>query len=201
MDTETATTLKGLYAAGDVACVPVQYLSGAFVYGEIAGQSAAKYAVHTDTREIDQDLIQKQADKIFTQLDRSDGIKPNEFELRLRNMITEYLAPPRNAEKLENALNLIKEFRKDIENLKVEDLHELGKAVEARFILDCAEMTARSALKRQETRWGKSDFRSDFLERDDKNWLKFVDLKMDQKTGEMNIFTSPVKRRKGKGQK
>jgi len=201
VDTEAATTLKGLYAAGDVACVPVQYLTGAFVYGEIAGQSAAKYAEHTAAREIDQDSIQKQADKIFAQLDRSEGIKPNQFELRLRNMITEFLTPPRNAEKLENALNLIVEFRKDVEKLKVEDLHELGKAVEARFILDCAEMTARSALKREETRWGKSDFRSDFRERDDRNWLKFVDLKMDQETGEMRIFTSPVKRRQGKGKK
>ena len=202
VDTETATSLNGLYAAGDVACVPVQYLSGAFVYGEIAGQSAAKYAEDSNTREVDHELIQKQADKIFSQLDRSDGIKPKNFELKLRNMITEYLAPPRNAEKLEKALKLIEKFRKeDIENLRVEDLHELGKAVEARFILDCAEMTARSALKRQETRWGKSDFRSDFPERDDKNWLKFVDLKMNQKTGEMIIFTSPVKRRKGKGQK
>jgi succinate dehydrogenase/fumarate reductase flavoprotein subunit len=202
VDTETATSLKGLYAAGDVACVPVQYLSGAFVYGEIAGQSAAKYAEKCNTREIDHELIQKQADKIFAQLDRSDGIKPKDFELKLRNMITEYLAPPRNAEKLETALKWIKKFRnEDVENLKVEDLHELGKAVEARFILDCAEMTARSALKRKETRWGKSDYRSDFPERDDENWLKFVDLKMDQKTGEMIIFTSPIKRRKSRESK
>jgi succinate dehydrogenase/fumarate reductase flavoprotein subunit len=202
VDTETATSLKGLYAAGDVACVPVQYLSGAFIYGEIAGQSAAKYAEKCNTREIDHELIQKQADKIFAQLDRSDGIKPKDFEFKLRNMITKYLAPPRNAEKLETALKWIEKFRnEDLEILKVEDLHELGKAVEARFILDCAEMTARSALKRQETRWGKSDFRTDFPERDDKNWLKFVDLKMDHKTGEMTIFTSPIKRRKSKGQK
>ena len=60
--------------------------------------------------------------------------------------------------------------------LKVEDWHELSKAVEVRFILDCAEMTARSSLKRNETRWGVSDYRSDFPERDDANWLKFVDL-------------------------
>jgi len=202
VDTETATSLKGLYAAGDVACVPVQYLSGAFVYGEIAGQSAAKYAEKCNTREIDHELIQKQADKMFAQLDRSDGIKPKDFELKLRNMITEYLAPPRNAEKLETALKWIKKFRnEDVENLIVEDLHELGKAVEARFILDCAEMTARSALKRKETRWGKSDYRSDFPERDDENWLKFVDLKMDQKTGEMTIFTSPIRRKESQGAK
>ena len=199
VDTETATSIQGLYAAGDVACVPVQYLSGAFVYGEVAGQEAVKFAENAQDRDVDQDFAQKHADNIFAQLDRPAGIKPKEFEQELRTVITKYLAPPRTAEKLEEGLEAIRTFRKrDIDKLVAEDLHELGKAVEARCILDCAEMTARSALIRQETRWGKSDYRSDFPERDDKNWLKFVDLKMDQKTGEMNIFTSPVKRRKGK---
>ena len=202
VDTEAATTLRGLYAAGDVACVPLQYLSGAFVYGEIAGQSAVKYAEGCDTREIDQELVQEHAEEIFAQLGRTDGIKPKDFELELRNKITEYLAPPRDAEKLETALKWIKKYRsEDVENLKAEDLHELVKAVEAGFILDCAEMTARSALTRKETRWGKNDYRSDFPERDDENWLKFVNLKIDQETGEMVVFTTPVKRGRSRGDK
>lgn len=85
-----------------------------------------------------------------------------------------------------------------MDRLNAEDWHELSKAVEVRFILDCAEMTARSSLKRQETRWGVSDYRSDFPNRDDDNWLKFIDLKIDHKTGEMFVSTSPVKRRENK---
>ena len=40
-----ATTVPGLYAAGDLACVPHNYMLGAFVYGELAGESAAAYCV------------------------------------------------------------------------------------------------------------------------------------------------------------
>ena len=196
VDTDTSTTVKGLYACGDVACVPNQYLTGAFVYGEIAGQSAVQHAKKSNTKKIDQETIQKQAERILAQAERVDGIKPNDFELKVRTIITEYLTPPRSTEKLKTALQWIKRFREeDVDCLKVEDWHELSKAVEVRFILDCAEMTARSSLKRNETRWGVSDYRSDFPERDDANWMKFVDLEVDHKTGEMVVSTSPVKDR------
>ena len=199
VDTNTATTVKGLYACGDVACVPSQYLTGAFVYGEIAGQAAVQYAKETDFNQIDQERVRQQAEMIMAQSESVDGIKPNEFELKLRTIITEYLTPPRSAEKLETALKWFKRFRaEDVDRLNPEDLHELSKAVEAGFILDCAEMTARAALKREETRWGVSDYRSDFPKRDDKNWLKFIDLKMDPNTREMIVSTSPIKRRENK---
>ncbi len=199
VDTNTATTVKGLYACGDVASVPCQYLTGAFVYGEIAGLSAVNYAKENDFSQIDQQNVQQQAETIFVQSTRVDGIKPNDFELKLRKIITEYLTPPRSAEKLKTALKWFKRFRaEDIDRLNPEDLHELSKAVEARFILDCAEMTATAALKREETRWGVSDYRTDFPKRDDKNWLKFIDLQMDPKTGDMLVSTSPIKRRETK---
>jgi succinate dehydrogenase/fumarate reductase flavoprotein subunit len=197
--TDTSTSVKGLYACGDVACVPSQYLTGAFVYGEIAGQSAVQYAKKNKFKKIDQEAIQKQAEMIFAQSKKVDGIKPNDFELKLRKVITEYLTPPRSAEKLKTALKWFKRFREeDVDRLNAEDWHELSKAVEVRFILDCAEMTARSSLKREETRWGVSDYRSDFPNRDDDNWLKFIDLKIDHKTGEMVVSTSPIKRRENK---
>ena len=85
-----------------------------------------------------------------------------------------------------------------MECLNVEDWHELSKAVEVRFILDCAEMTARASLKRNESRWGVSDYRSDFPKRDDDNWLKFVDLEINHKTEEMVVSTSPVVRKEGR---
>jgi succinate dehydrogenase/fumarate reductase flavoprotein subunit len=199
VDTDTSTSVKGLYACGDVACVPSQYLTGAFVYGEIAGQSAVQYAKGNNFKKIDQEAIRKQAEMILAQSKRVDGIKPNDFELKLRKIINEYLTPPRSAEKLETALKWFKRFREeDVDRLNAEGWHELSKAVEVRFILDCAEMTARSSLKRQETRWGVSDYRSDFPNRDDDNWLKFIDLKIDHKTGEMFVSTSPIKRRENK---
>ncbi|GAB3994119.1 hypothetical protein GCM10029992_07630 [Glycomyces albus] len=44
VDEHARTTVPGLYAAGDMACVPHNYMIGAFVYGDIAGEDAAAYA-------------------------------------------------------------------------------------------------------------------------------------------------------------
>jgi succinate dehydrogenase/fumarate reductase flavoprotein subunit len=42
VDENAATTVPGLYAAGDLACVPHNYMIGAFVFGELAGEHAAR---------------------------------------------------------------------------------------------------------------------------------------------------------------
>ena len=47
------TTVPGLYAAGDLACVPHNYMLGAFVYGRLAGESAADYCIHTELADVD----------------------------------------------------------------------------------------------------------------------------------------------------
>src|SRR5437868_3755212 len=41
VDEHARTTVPGLYAAGDMACVPHNYMIGAFVYGDLAGEHAA----------------------------------------------------------------------------------------------------------------------------------------------------------------
>lgn len=44
VDEHAATTVPGLYAAGDLACVPHNYMIGAFVFGELAGEHASALA-------------------------------------------------------------------------------------------------------------------------------------------------------------
>ena len=44
VDEHAATTVPGLYAAGDLACVPHNYMIGAFVFGDLAGADAARAA-------------------------------------------------------------------------------------------------------------------------------------------------------------
>ncbi len=44
VDEHARTTVPGLYAAGDLACVPHNYMIGAFVYGDLAGEHAASTA-------------------------------------------------------------------------------------------------------------------------------------------------------------
>ena len=44
VDENAATTVPGLYAAGDLACVPHNYMIGAFVFGDLAGAHATEFA-------------------------------------------------------------------------------------------------------------------------------------------------------------
>lgn len=41
VDENARTTVPGLYAAGDLACVPHTYMIGAFVFGDLAGADAS----------------------------------------------------------------------------------------------------------------------------------------------------------------
>lgn len=46
VDAQARTTVPRLYAAGDLACVPHNYMIGAFVYGDLAGEDAARYRAY-----------------------------------------------------------------------------------------------------------------------------------------------------------
>lgn len=63
-------------------------------------------------------------------------------------------------------------------------------AIEAGFALDVAEMIARSALFREESRG--CQYREDFPEMDNKNWLCHTLLWRDSGTGEMKLSKAPV---------
>jgi len=189
---DSTTSLPGLLAAGDVAAVPMQHLTGAFVFGAIAGETAAQIASNSTFKELDPRKLEVERDRILEILDQRGEIDVRAFEYKVRNMINEYLPSPKNAAKLRTALWWIERFRRDLKSLEVKDTHELGRALEMEFILDCAEISARSSLKREESRWGLIHFRSDFPERDDHNWMKHVRVKKDPETGEMIVYTRPL---------
>lgn len=192
VDKDSTTSLDGLLAAGDVAAVPMQHLTGAFVFGAIAGETAAHIASTGSDGEVDKRRLEVERNRISHVLDRRGDVDLRCFEYKVRNMINEYLPSPKNKMKLKTALWWVDRFRKDLYDLDVKDAHELGRALELEFILHCAEMSARSSLKREESRWGVIHFRSDFPKRDDDNWLKHVVLKKNLETGEINVYTRPV---------
>ncbi|MHA1188547.1 MAG: FAD-binding protein, partial [Candidatus Heimdallarchaeota archaeon] len=73
---KTETTLKGLYAAGDVACVPLQHLTGAFVFGEVAAEEAIAYANKTTRKKIDEKIAKTEEQRLtIKQLCKNSSIK------------------------------------------------------------------------------------------------------------------------------
>src|SRR5690606_4669011 len=66
-------SVPGLYAAGDLACVPHNYMFGAFVYGDIAAQSAIEHAAGVDHVELPADQVEAAHELIYRPLGNPDG--------------------------------------------------------------------------------------------------------------------------------
>jgi succinate dehydrogenase/fumarate reductase flavoprotein subunit len=185
------TTLPGLYAAGDMASVPHNYMLGAFTYGKICASSACEYIAGTDSPQIEDGAVEVEKQRVFRPLNHPAGIQPHLLEYKLRRHVNDYLQPPKSANRLERGLAYFERARAEIEQLGATEPHELMRAIECAFIRDCAEMAARASLYRTESRWGLYHFRQDYPEMDDENWFVHVNLKRG-KNGEINLFKRPV---------
>lgn len=185
------TTVPGLYAAGDLACVPHNYMLGAFVYGKFAGESAAEYCAEHLPATVDEGQIEKERARVWGPLSVNDGLPPAQVEYKLRRMVNDYLQPPKVTRKMEIGLQRFEEIAEDLSRLSAADPHELMRAMEVHFIRDCAEMAAVASLYRKESRWGLYHYRADYPERDDQNWFVHVQLKKGE-DGKMTCFTRPI---------
>jgi succinate dehydrogenase/fumarate reductase flavoprotein subunit len=191
VDEHARTTVPGLYAAGDLACVPHNYMLGAFVYGRLAGEDAADYCLDNELPSVDQQQIEDEYARIMAPTQNSEGITPYQMEYKLRRMVNDYLQPPKVTTKMEIGLQRFAELREDMRFLSTTDPHDLMRAMEVHAILDCAEMAAHASLYRTESRWGLYHYRVDYPEADDDNWFAHVQLKKDD-AGNMTCFKRDI---------
>jgi succinate dehydrogenase/fumarate reductase flavoprotein subunit len=174
------TTVKGLYAAGDMAAVPHNYMLGAFTYGWFAGTNAADYVAGREFYELDISQIEREKARVYAPLLREEGLPPNQVEYKLRRFVNDYLQPPKVTKKMEIGLQRFAAIATDIEQIKASNAHELMRAMEVSMIRDCAEMAARASLFRKESRWGLYHYRVDYPQRNDAEWFCHCHLKKDK---------------------
>jgi succinate dehydrogenase flavoprotein subunit len=184
-DIDGATTVPGLYAAGEVACVSINganrlgsnSLPELLVFGARAGRAAAEYAVSADAprgsvllqaederRRIEHDL-----------LDRTDG---RERIATLRDQMHQAMEEGagiyRSAESLAKAADTLNELRERYGSLGIDDHSrtfntELTTALELSHLLDIADCILASAAQREESRGAHQ--RLDFPMRNDERFL------------------------------
>ena len=190
VDEHARTTVAGLHAAGDLACVPHNYMLGAFVYGRLAGESAAAYCAAHELPEVDEAQVERERARVWAPLAREDGLPPNQVEYKLRRMVNDYLQPPKATRKMEIGLQRFEMIRADLDRLQARSPHELMRAMEIHAIRDCAEMAARASLYRTESRWGLYHNRVDYPQRNDAEWFVHVQLK--KENDRMTCFKRPI---------
>ncbi|MGE2835011.1 fumarate reductase/succinate dehydrogenase flavoprotein subunit [Mycobacterium sp. SMC-4] len=192
VDENARTTVPGLYAAGDLACVPHNYMIGAFVYGDLAGAHAASTLSDVAApQRLPDDQIAQAHELIYRPLGNPDGPPQPQVEYKLRRFVNDYVAPPKTATKLSLAVEAFQRMRDEIAAMGAHTPHELMRAVEVSFIRDCAEMAARSSLTRTESRWGLYHDRSDLPERDDDQWRYHLNLRKTA-DGDIEFLKRPV---------
>jgi succinate dehydrogenase/fumarate reductase flavoprotein subunit len=190
VDEHARTTVAGLHAAGDLACVPHNYMLGAFVYGKLAGESAAAYCAANELAAVDAAQVELERARVWGPLNQEDGLPPAQVEYKLRRMVNDYLQPPKVTRKMEIGLQRFEAIRQDLDRMQARNPHELMRALEVHAIRDCAEMAARASLYRTESRWGLYHNRVDYPERNDQDW--FVHVQLQKVDGAMTCFKRAI---------
>jgi succinate dehydrogenase / fumarate reductase flavoprotein subunit len=198
---DKGTTVPGLFAAGECACVSVHganrlgtnSLLDLIVFGKHAGLKAAEYANNAEFGKLSQDA-EADARAEFEALKNGSG-KENAFDLsnEMKEIMFSDVGVYRTEESMTDALNKIHDLQKRFKNVKVSDTGkvfntEMLNAWELGNLLDVAEVVAASALNRKESRGGHS--REDYPERDDENWLKHT--LVSKKNDKLEISYKPV---------
>lgn len=189
------TYLPGLYACGD--SVPYAgleggqcYMAGAATSGATAGRSAAQFAKDAYDTMLDKEQVDVLIKQALQPIEREDGIEPDQVLLSLQEAIFPYdVLMLRDEERMKKAIQEVKNIRENqVPLLFAYDPHYLRMALEARNMVNLAEMQLRSAIFRRETR--ERAVREDYPYRNNIDWLKWVSIK--KSNSGMEIFTQDL---------
>ena len=202
-DSDGATSIAGLYAAGEVACVSVHggnrlganSLLDTLIFGRRAGEHAAARSRTMAMPIVSDAQARRDADAIAAIIARpAGGRRISEIKDDLGQTMNEHVAVFRDQAGLERALETVRKLKEEAAVAAIDDRgtvfnQDVLGAIELRFMLDCAETIVVGAIERKESRGAQ--FRTDFPERDDANWLKHIDITIDG-DGAPKVSYSPV---------
>ncbi len=145
VDENMQTSIQGLYAAGDMANVPHNYMIGAFVSGRVAAEHAMNAIKEFEHLEPDQAFLDAEMKRIEAPLSNPDGIPHTQVEYKLRRYVNDYMQPPKSPTNMQIGLDKFVEYDSVLSQMGARDPHELMRCMEIHFIRDCAEMAARAS--------------------------------------------------------
>ena len=196
------TPYAGLYAAGECACVSVHganrlgcnALLDTLVFGRRAGMQIKKFVQSVARPGLPAKPDKKDADMIKALMQSSGRETSGAIRAELQESMMENVSVFRQNESLTAALDKIRELKARYKNLSIQDKgscfnRDLLDAIDLGHLLDLAEVIARSALIREESRG--AHFREDFPDRDDKNFLVHT-MALYDAAKRPQIFTKPV---------
>jgi succinate dehydrogenase/fumarate reductase flavoprotein subunit len=185
------TTVPGLYAAGDMASVPHNYLLGAMTYGAICAENALAYLADAPEPLVDDGQVLAERERVYRPTRQPHGLPHHQVEYKIRRLVNDYLQPPKITTKMQIALAHFERAHEDLAAMGADNPHDLMRAMEVHFIRDCGEMAARASLARTESRWGLYHHRLDYPDMDNEHWFVHLNLKKGA-SGAMEFLKRPV---------
>lgn len=185
VDTNRATTVKGLYAAGDVAggC-PQKYVTGALAEGEIAALSALGYIGENSLYPIDEVEINAHIAEIERFLGEHDApFTTEQLEEAMQTVMDAYAGGIKtnyrfNERQLDVAEYKIKQLITLSQRLYADNFQELMYIYELRERLTVCLGVIAHLRARRETRWHCFAENLDYPEKDDQNFRKYVNSRL-----------------------
>ena len=182
-DVDGATTIEGLYSAGESACVSVHganrlggnSLLETIVFGRRSGAAAAEYIQSTTIPNFPEDALKRSASRVGAIMHRKEGESPYSILRELKRGMGDHCGVFRTREKTEEGLKIVRSLKERFKRVTLVDRGEiyntdLMTVLETEYLLDIGEAILLGALNREESRG--SHTRLEFPKRDDERWMK-----------------------------
>jgi len=197
-DLDGATGLKGLFAAGEAACVSVHganrlgsnSLLETLVFGRRAGAAAAAYAKDREYLEPPKEAVKEAEARLWQPTTLERGLSFGDLRRRVGEIMWKYVGIEREGEGLKKALEELLQLYKMSKTMSAgggPGAYELMAAHETINMIMNALATTRAALWRTESRG--AHYRLDYPNRDNENWLVHTILTWN---GDWELSKEPV---------
>ena len=170
-----ATTVKGLYAAGESAAglhganrLGGNSLSDILVFGKRAGDAAAAFAKDAGHGNIDEAQIAEAAAALLSPMESKGSENPYAITKELQEAMQADAMIAKTEEGLTRALNKVLELQGRAKNVKVDSTRAFNPgwhaAWDIQYMLKTSEIIVRCALERKESRGAQ--WRTDYPDKD-----------------------------------
>jgi succinate dehydrogenase / fumarate reductase, flavoprotein subunit len=202
-DLDGLTSITGLYAAGECACVSVHganrlggnALMETITFGKRSGRAAAEWALTHTTVSVPPSVEADAQRELGALLNRSDGERPWAIRDELASTMHENFGVFRREDQMQEQGRIIERLKERYERVVVEDKgdvfnNDLTQALELGFLLELAECMVVAGIARKESR-GAHARPYDYPDRDDDNYLRHT-LTTQDADGQVQLDWKPV---------
>ncbi len=183
-DLQGKTTIDGLYAAGECACVSVHganrlggnALMETITYGKRAGAAAAEWALGAPAANVPDSVVADSERELKALLGRTDGERPHTIRDEMASTMHVNFGVFRREEQMLQQGEIIAGLRERYLRVTVDDKgtvfnNDVTQALELGFLLDLAACMVEAGLARKESR-GAHARPYDYPDRDDENYMR-----------------------------